>query len=881
MRKLTATILALVMMINALVLNLTVVSAAQPELTACVGGNESIYAIWSNDSDAANATVSYKSSDSNQYTQVDGELVRAYDTGGRVDIVGLSAGSYDIKIVTTSGTTFTRNKISVSAYDRSGYAHFNYTKGVGAYNDDGTPKANADIIYVTNENKNSVTYGGKTGIGNILANAKNFSNPVIIRIIGTVDTCLWDKDKTQTTDLANGRTPINGLTSKFQTADTYLNMADVQYSQNITVEGIGDDAIIDRWGFTFSHCSSIEVRNLTFQNYPEDACSFQGHSNDDMDAERFWLHNCTFNIGLNWCDLTDEQDKGDGDGSTDIKFCNYVTYSYNRFNKCHKTSLHGGGNAHKQYNVTWHHNYFNQCSSRLPLIRQTNMHSYNNYYYGTKNQCIDARASAWVLSENNYFENANNPYKYNSDSENGNPVIKVYGDVRVSSSYSSSDHIVLADSRDTTYSFSDNNNPYPNFDTDSSVFYYDAANKCSKVEHITSAEEAKTECIETSGVLKTSYVIQGEEDDGSNNDGGDAEITSKEYILLPKDITAAEYTSDVSSGIFTVKAADDKKVTVSESVIALGGSGSQNSRCVTFTTNSKGSVTITAVSSSTSESRTLTVVNSKGTEVGSFTVSTENSKQITLPTADTYYIYSTNKGINIKKLVVNVTVTGILGDVNGNKALDKADATAILRYCALNVWDSQYNFDLADANGDGSVDILDSIYILGLLPTESTTESTTETTTTTTTTTTTESTTEATTYVLDLTNGLSAGTDYNGVSVLEDMSYKEASTSIDGTTYAGYVVGTNNPTLANNLPTGGSVLKITPKQDCKLKLVAKVNGKKKYYLIKSDGSVLDSFDNTTSESSVSKEFTYDIEKGETYYAYCTGSKMFVYYLSLS
>jgi hypothetical protein len=145
----------------------------------------------------------------------------------------------------------------------------------------------------------------------------------------------------------------------------------------------------------------------------------------------------------------------------------------------------------------------------------------------------------------------------------------------------------------------------------------------------------------------------------------------------------------------------------------------------------------------------------------------------------------------------------------------------------------------------------------------------------------TESTTEATTYVLDLTSGLSAGTEYNGVSVLEDMSYKEASTSIDGTTYAGYVVGTNNPTLTNNLPTGGSVLKITPKQDCKLKLVAKVNGKKKYYLIKSDGSVLDSLDNTTSESPVSKEFTYDIEKGETYYAYCTGSKMFVYYLSLS
>lgn len=46
---------------------------------------------------------------------------------------------------------------SITAYDRSGYAHFNYTSGVGAYNDDGTPKANAQIIYVTEATKNTVT----------------------------------------------------------------------------------------------------------------------------------------------------------------------------------------------------------------------------------------------------------------------------------------------------------------------------------------------------------------------------------------------------------------------------------------------------------------------------------------------------------------------------------------------------------------------------------------------------------------------------------------------------------------------------------------------------------------------------------------------------
>ena len=38
---------------------------------------------------------------------------------------------------TAVGTSVELNVIS---YDRSGYAHFNYTNGVGAYNDNGTLK---------------------------------------------------------------------------------------------------------------------------------------------------------------------------------------------------------------------------------------------------------------------------------------------------------------------------------------------------------------------------------------------------------------------------------------------------------------------------------------------------------------------------------------------------------------------------------------------------------------------------------------------------------------------------------------------------------------------------------------------------------------------
>ncbi|UKI48811.1 MAG: hypothetical protein L6U99_08105 [Clostridium sp.] len=66
----------------------------------------------------------------------------------RADILGISAGNYSVMIAPkSSDTNPTICDIAVIAYDRSGYAHFNYTSGVGAYNDDGTLKDNA-IVFI-------------------------------------------------------------------------------------------------------------------------------------------------------------------------------------------------------------------------------------------------------------------------------------------------------------------------------------------------------------------------------------------------------------------------------------------------------------------------------------------------------------------------------------------------------------------------------------------------------------------------------------------------------------------------------------------------------------------------------------------------------------
>ena len=44
-------------------------------------------------------------------------------------------------------------EVEVTEHDRSGYAHFNNESGVGAYNNDGTLKSNAVVVYITEEKR--------------------------------------------------------------------------------------------------------------------------------------------------------------------------------------------------------------------------------------------------------------------------------------------------------------------------------------------------------------------------------------------------------------------------------------------------------------------------------------------------------------------------------------------------------------------------------------------------------------------------------------------------------------------------------------------------------------------------------------------------------
>ncbi len=491
------------------------------------GNQESITVIFQG---GADTTVKYKKVDDGEWQTVDAELVRSIGNNeSRVDILGLAKNTkYNVKI----GDTDVPAPVTVDAYDRSGYAHFNYTEGVGAYKDDGTLKDNALVIYVTDKNKNTVMNDvcaansdvpmfqipgsdwdnkNASGIGWWLNNNQYTTNnlnsdknkvpsntydqanggklafkavdrPIVIRFIGTVTT-------------PEGCTAYNSEKEGGSVGDNG-NMARMKNYKNVTLEGVGDDAIIQGWGFHYvigtdaknGQGTSFEVRNLTFNEYTEDAVGMEGQQSGGKitaAVSRCWIHNNTFLPGR--CDNPAESDKKEGDGSCDFKRGEYYTCSYNYFEYCHKTNLIGSSDSSLQYNISMHHNMWYQCGSRIPLLRQANVHFYNNYVCGDATEKTtpyshiskpalsyvhSLRANCYMFSEANYYEGSKNI----TDGKNGGSA-KSWNDI-VTQSFGT-DTMVYVQDREQTVSnnCAYNGTSYSSFDTDSSLFYYDSENK--------------------------------------------------------------------------------------------------------------------------------------------------------------------------------------------------------------------------------------------------------------------------------------------------------------------------------------------------------------------------------------------------------------------
>ena len=397
-KKFMSALLACVMVaVSVIVFDMNPVHAASGAITEASGWLETAYVKWTPVIGATGYNVYVKSASASDsaYVQLDDELIRKYPSYMRADAIGLKAGDYVMKIVPlnngkeNTSAAIVSDKLTVNAYDRSGFTFSSNSpvkNGVGAYNNDGTLKSNASVLYVTEANKNTVKmkignteYTGVAAITQAIK-AKNNCQPVAIRIIGQVT--------------------LSGLACKDVSSAYAIG---VKGASNVTFEGIGDDATLYEAGVVAFQSTGIEVRNLGLMNWGG------GKDGDGISLKQsvgVWVHNNDVFYG----NAGSDGDQAKGDGSMDLKEnSQYVTISYNHFWDSGKMSLCGMKSESGENWITYHHNWFDHSDSRHPRIRTMSVHVYNNYYDGNSKYGVGTAKDSEAFVEANYFRHCNYP----------------------------------------------------------------------------------------------------------------------------------------------------------------------------------------------------------------------------------------------------------------------------------------------------------------------------------------------------------------------------------------------------------------------------------------------------------------------------------------
>lgn len=454
------------------------------QITEAKGWQESAYLKWAPFEGASSYNVYVDDK------KIDAQLVRQYASYYRADVLGLKEGTYSVKVVPVNAEgkeiagANTASNLVVKSYNREGFAHFKYA-GVGAYNNDGTLKAGAKVLYITAKTAKTVSTTVNTGKQETITGLQSIidayskgkdKTPIAFRIIGKVN--LSDLDH------------ISSSAEGLQIKGAMMNM---------TFEGVGDDATVYGFGFLLREAESVEFRNFAIMRCLDDAMSL------DTDNSHVWIHNMDLFYGKKG----GAADQAKGDGTVDIKGdSKYVTVAYNRFWDNGKASMCGMKSETGPNYITYHHNWFDHSDSRMARVRTMSVHMYNNYYQHNDVYGIGATMGSSVFMESNYFDAVKRPIMSSLQGtdamgdgtfsgEKGG-LIKAYGNVFANKPANFS-YVPYAENN-TSFDAYEVSNPseqvpasvktlvggtsYDNFDTNPSLMYAYAADKAEDVPSI-------------------------------------------------------------------------------------------------------------------------------------------------------------------------------------------------------------------------------------------------------------------------------------------------------------------------------------------------------------------------------------------------------------
>ena len=451
------------------------------QITEAKGWQESAYLKWAPFEGASSYNVYVDDK------KIDAQLIRQYKSYYRADVLGLKEGTYSVKVVPVNaeGTEIaganTASNLVVKSYNREGFAHFKYD-GVGAYNNDGTLKAGAKVLYITARSAKTVSTTVNTG-----------KLETITGLQSIIDAYSKGKDKTPIAFRFIGKISLSDLDHTSSSAE---GLQVKGATMNMTFEGVGDDATVYGFGFLLRDVKSVEFRNLAIMRCLDDAMSL------DTNNSHVWIHNMDFFYGKKGS----AADQAKGDGTVDIKAnSQYITVAYNRFWDNGKASMCGMKTESGPNYITYHHNWFDHSDSRMARIRTMSVHMYNNYYLHNDVYGVGATMGSSVFMESNYFDATKRPImssRQGTDAkgdgtfsgENGG-LIKAYGNVFANKPDNFS-YVPYAENKTSfdAYEVSDpseqvpssvktlvGGTSYDNFDTNPSLMYAYAADKAADV----------------------------------------------------------------------------------------------------------------------------------------------------------------------------------------------------------------------------------------------------------------------------------------------------------------------------------------------------------------------------------------------------------------
>ena len=451
------------------------------QITEAKGWQESAYLKWAPFEGASSYNVYVDDK------KIDAQLVRQYKSYYRADVLGLKEGTYSVKVVPVNADgaeiagANTASNLVVKSYNREGFAHFKYD-GVGAYNNDGTLKAGAKVLYITARSAKTVSTTVNTG-----------KLETITGLQSIIDAYSKGKDKTPIAFRFIGKISLSDLDHISSSAEG-LQIKGAK--MNMTFEGVGDDATVYGFGFLLRNATSVEFRNLAIMRCLDDAMSL------DTNNSHVWIHNMDLFYGKKGS----AADQAKGDGTVDIKAnSQYITVAYNRFWDNGKASMCGMKTESGPNYITYHHNWFDHSDSRMARIRTMSVHMYNNYYLHNDVYGVGATMGSSVFMESNYFDSTKRPImssKQGTDAKGDGTfsgekggLIKAYGNVFANKPDNFS-YIPYAENNTSfdAYEVSDPSEPVPtsvktlvggtsydNFDTNPSLMYAYAADKAADV----------------------------------------------------------------------------------------------------------------------------------------------------------------------------------------------------------------------------------------------------------------------------------------------------------------------------------------------------------------------------------------------------------------